>query len=65
MLITNSLADVNCDERGAILVNMCLQLTNSQVKNHWISAPVEMEGFQSVLLTAPVATLTLQWKQRG
>ena len=49
-------------ESDAILVNKYLQLTDLVVKNYWISVPVEMEGFQSMLLTVLVPTLTLQWK---
>jgi hypothetical protein len=49
-------------EREVILVNKNIQLTNLVVKNYQIFVPVEIEGFQSVLLTASVPTLTLQWK---
>ena len=35
------------------------------VNNYQISVPVEMVGFQLMLLTAPLSMLTLQWKQRG
>jgi hypothetical protein len=44
------------------LVNKSMQLTNIIVKNRLISAPVEMKGFQSVLLTVLAPTLMLQWK---